>query len=131
MKKYSDETLIKTLEDSFGLVSVAARAIGCSKKHIYDRIKGSKKVAQALESIRESTIDIAESSLIDQIMERNTTATIFYLKTQGKSRGYVEKSELEINPSGNPIPLKILDLRSLSDEAIEEELLKLKSSEQS
>ena len=34
---------------------------------------------------------MAEDQLIKQIREGNLTATIFYLKTKGQARGYIEK----------------------------------------
>ena len=40
-------------------------------------------------------IDFAESSLYKQIKDGNTSATIFFLKTQAKRRGYIEKQEIE------------------------------------
>ena len=40
-------------------------------------------------------LDFAEKQLFTQISENNTTATIFFLKTKGKHRGYVEKTEVD------------------------------------
>ena len=37
----------------------------------------------------------------------NTSATIFYLKTKGKKRGYIEKSELDITSGEEPIKINI------------------------
>jgi hypothetical protein len=34
--------------------------------------------------------------LLNQIKEGNTVATLFYLKTQGKHRGYSEKEQITI-----------------------------------
>ena len=45
-------------------------------------------------------LDFAESQLHKQIQDNSTSATIFYLKTQGKKRGYVERQELDLS-SGN------------------------------
>ena len=42
---------------------------------------------------RESALDEAESELMKLIRAGNLTAIIFFLKTQGKSRGYSERSD--------------------------------------
>ena len=47
-----------------------------------------------VESSREKMIDNVESALYQQALAGNTTAMIFFLKTQGKKRGYVERSEI-------------------------------------
>jgi hypothetical protein len=53
--------------------------------------------AEAVKDIQESAIDFAESSLHQQIKDKIPSSTIFYLKTKGKNRGYVEKQQIEIN----------------------------------
>jgi len=45
---------------------------------------------------------------LNQIREGNTSATIFYLKTKGKNRGYVERTELSM-PDNTPIKVHIID----------------------
>ena len=42
-------------------------------------------------------MDMAESSLLAQIGEKNTSATIFYLECQGKKRGYVRNPALNLH----------------------------------
>lgn len=108
--KYTPEQIIKALADTRGLVSLAARHLGCSPTTIRSYAKKYKSVAEALKEEREKMTDIAELSLYNKIQEGEGWAVCFYLKTQGKSRGYVERQE--IDHSGR------IDVRSLSDEEL-------------
>ncbi len=51
--------------------------------------------AKKVEDLSDMVLDFAESQLHKQIKEGNTTATIFYLKTKGKKRDYVERTEIK------------------------------------
>ena len=42
-------------------------------------------------------------------MDGNTTATIFYLKTKGKNRGYVERSEVQQETTYKSLDINIID----------------------
>ena len=50
---------------------------------------------QDAEDAQESLIDLAESKLVENIKENDNTSIIFFLKTKGKKRGYIEKQEVE------------------------------------
>ena len=50
-----------------------------------------------VEDLQDITLDFAESQLHKQIKDGNTTATIFLLKTKGKKRGYIERSEIKVD----------------------------------
>jgi len=43
-----------------------------------------------------------------QIQEGQTAATIFYLKTKGKARGYVERSEIDHTTKGEAIQIPLI-----------------------
>lgn len=92
---------IAAIQEANGLISVAARRLGCSRQAIYDAARKHKKVQVAIDDARERTTDLAESQLFQQINEGNTTAIIFYLKTQAKQRGYVERQELDTTVRGD------------------------------
>ena len=44
-------------------------------------------------SIHDQYLDLTEHALIKQIKEENLGAIIFYLKCQGKKRGYIERDK--------------------------------------
>lgn len=97
--EYSDEQIIAALAGARGMVTIAAKQLGCAPSTIYRRVQASQDVASAITQERERTLDFAEVKLIDQINKGNVTALIFYLKTQGKRRGYVERTEVVNIPS--------------------------------
>ena len=88
--------MIQTLEKSLGVVTTACKKVGISRQTHYRWMEEDKDYKQAVEDIKNVTIDFVESQLHMQIKDGNTAATIFYLKTQGKNRGYVERQELAV-----------------------------------
>ena len=49
-------------------------------------------------------LDFAESQLHKQIQNGEVSSTIFYLKTKGKKRGYIERQEIAADVSVNKKP---------------------------
>lgn len=93
-EKYTAAQVIEAIRGSRGIVSNAARKLGCSRKTIYNYIDRYATVAEALEEEREDLLDFVEDRLLREIDHGNMTAIIFYLKTRGKHRGYVERQEV-------------------------------------
>ena len=60
-----------------------------------------------LAAARETAIDHVESKLMGAIDDGNVTAIIFFLKTQGKSRGYTERSEPGLTTDDEPFKFTI------------------------
>jgi hypothetical protein len=50
-----------------------------------------------VDNVGDSTLDFVESKLFDLIDNGNVAATIFYMKTKGKHRGYIERQAVEHN----------------------------------
>ena len=91
--------LIEALEKSLGIVTTACKKVDCSRTTFYQYIKDDEAFAKEVRDIENITLDFAESKLHEQISEGNTTATIFFLKTKGKGRGYIERSDINIGSS--------------------------------
>jgi hypothetical protein len=64
---------------------------------------------QAVIEGRNTRLDFVESKLDQKIDGGDTTAIIFFLKTQGKSRGYVERQELTGADGKKLFEVQILD----------------------
>lgn len=93
-KKFTAAEVIKAIEGSKGIISQAARKLGCTRQTVYNYVENYVTVKEALENEREDLLDFVEGKLLGEINNGNMTAIIFYLKTQGKSRGYVERQEV-------------------------------------
>lgn len=103
------KAMIEALEKSLGIVTTACKQVGIHRSTHYEWYKTDDKYKQEVDDISDVTLDFAESQLHKQINEGNTSATIFFLKTKGKKRGYIEKNEIEIINDE-------IDLSSISDE---------------
>lgn len=92
--------MLEALGNNMGIVSSACSAVGVDRSTYYDWVKKDPEFAEAVEAINDRQLDYVESQLLRRIKEGDTTATIFYLKTKGKKRGYSEKLEVDarINP---------------------------------
>ena len=62
--------------------------------YFYEWMKEDEEFRNQVDDIQNIALDYAESQLHKQIGEGSTSATIFYLKTKGKSRGYIERQEI-------------------------------------
>jgi len=87
--------LIVALEKSLGIVTTACKSVNIARSTFYEWLKDDPEFKKAVDDIGDIALDFAESKLHNQISDSNTAATIFYLKTKGKKRGYIEKQEIE------------------------------------
>ena len=74
-----------------GNISAASQDLNCARTTLYRKIKESEKLQGLVNDLRESRVDRVEDLLMARMENGDTTAMIFFLKTQGRDRGYVEK----------------------------------------
>ncbi len=118
-KKPNITTFRKIANSCGGILSDIAAHIGVERNTIYTWCNNDTEFKQALEDSRERFVDLAESNLRKLVaglpaietdengkkrwagwIERpSETAIIFTLKTRGKKRGYVERSEIAADVS--------------------------------
>jgi hypothetical protein len=94
-KRYDITTIKKAILGSKGMVQVVADRLGCEWHTAKRYIEQFEETKIAFQNENESMIDFAESKLFQAISEEDLTAIIFYLKTKGKNRGYIEKVQSE------------------------------------
>jgi hypothetical protein len=101
------EAMLQALENSLGVVTVACKKTDTPRSTYYKWLKEDEEFAQAVKEIENVALDFAESQLHTQIKDGSTSATIFYLKTKGKKRGYIERSELDLTSGDEPIKINV------------------------
>lgn len=83
------------LEKNLGNISLACKATKISRQTFYNYMESDADFKARVDAVNEVALDFAESALFKQIQSGDTTAIIFFLKTKGKKRGYIERQEVE------------------------------------
>lgn len=98
--KHYKKALIEAMTEALGIVTTACQTVGLSRKTYYDYYKNDEDFRAEIDDIADVALDYVEGKLLSQIEENNPTSTIFYLKTKGKKRGYVEPQHINLNIKG-------------------------------
>ena len=91
---------LEAMKKTFGNISVSCNTVGISRQTPYNWAKEDPEFAEKLNSkdYEESFKDAIEAKLAKLGMtDENPTVLIFLAKTKCKDRGYVEKTELQID----------------------------------
>ena len=89
------KAMLEALEKSLGVVTSACKSVNIARQTHYRWLQQDADYKAAVDELSDVAIDFAESHLHKQIKGGNSTSTIFFLKTKGKKRGYVERQEIE------------------------------------
>lgn len=82
------KALLEALSDAGGSVSEACQAVKVDRRQYYRWRDTDPDFAARADDIRERMTDKAEAQLMNLIEKGDPNATMFYLKTKGKNRGY-------------------------------------------
>lgn len=110
--------LLEALTGTRGIVTSACASIGIDRQSYYNWMASDPDFASAVAVIKEEQIDFVETNLLERINEGDTTATIFYLKTKGKERGYTERTEITGKDGKDLVPeirIEIVDANHSDD----------------
>lgn len=106
-ERFTAEEVAQALRESHGYVSVTARRLACDARTVYRCMERYPELAEVRKEVREAEKDTAEHMLSKlvrgvQVLDSkgqvfleppNLGAICFYLKTQAKDRGYIERVE--------------------------------------
>jgi hypothetical protein len=105
---HNKRQLVQAMEQSLGVVTQACKMVGVSRVTYYDYYNNDPEFKKQIDEIQNVALDFAESQLHKQIRDGSTSATIFYLKTKGKNRGYIERQEIQ-HDTDNGFNIQIID----------------------
>lgn len=89
--QHTKKALLEALEKSLGVVTTACKSVGVDRGTFYNYYNGDPEFKAAADGMQDVALDFAESQLFQQIKGGVPSSTIFYLKTKGKKRGYIEE----------------------------------------
>jgi len=84
----TETEIIAALTQTHGMLSKAARILGCDRKTISNRLKEFPSIGQALEETEALRLDQAETMLDRNIAKGEQRAIEFFLSKKGRGRGY-------------------------------------------
>ncbi len=83
---------------------MACESTGINRSTYYRWRESDKDFADMVDEVMDAQVDFVESKLMELINAHDTTATIFYLKTKGKKRGWTERQQPIVAINAEPQP---------------------------
>ena len=99
--------LLKALQKSMGIVSKACEIAKLDRGTFYNYYNDDEQFKHDVDNMQEYVLDFAESKLLENIKDKKETSIIFYLKTKGRKRGYVEKQDVDITTKGKEVNIPL------------------------
>ena len=85
-------SMLKALKTSLGVVTAACDAVDIDRSTHYQWLKDDPLYSEKVAGLADVALDFVETQLFKQIQAGDNAPTIFFLKTRGRDRGYIEKA---------------------------------------
>ena len=89
--KKAQKAVLEALVKTMGVVSPAIESVDVSRTQYYLWLNEDPKFKAKVDEMPDRALDFVESKLYQLIDGGHPAAIIFYLKTKGKHRGYIEE----------------------------------------
>ncbi len=96
-RKYTAQQMIDAIIFAKGMKTIAAKKLGTSFRTVEKYMAEYPSVQKAFDDAQETTGDMVELALLNQVQKGDTTAIIFALKTRYRARGYTEKLDIDVS----------------------------------
>lgn len=84
---------VEALVKACGIIAKACITVGIGRSTYYRWMAEDAVFKASVDEVMDTQVDFVEDNLLRLIREGDTSATIFYLKTKGKRRGYSDKAQ--------------------------------------
>lgn len=111
--KFTQQQVASALRSTQGLMFLAAKNLGCDTDTLRNYRKRFPELEAVIADARGQVVDLAESKLWKALQDGEGWAITFFLRTQGKDRGYSER--IDLSHSGS---IKH-DVKSLTDDELD------------
>lgn len=109
----TEEEVAKALVAFKGLQYLAAEALDVDPTRVGQIIKKSPMLQELRDNLLERRLDVAEMNLSELTEEKDLGAIIWFLRTQGRKRGYVEAEKAEPPGQTEALKMSIADAKDL------------------
>lgn len=98
--------ILNVLISSMGNKTIASKVLGFNSRKFYSIVQEDSYFSECVDEVYNILLDWTERNLFKLIKNGDRQCIMFYLKTKGKNRGYVERVET-INQNIEPITINI------------------------
>jgi len=107
--KIKKRLFLEALEKNYGVISPSLKNSGLKRSTYWSWMQKDEDFIKEVNNIKEMSLDFVETQIYKNIEKGKEASLIFYLKTKGRERGWVEKQEIDQNISYNqPLQLNII-----------------------
>lgn len=105
-----EETVSESIKKLNGNIAAVCKELGTTRATFMRYCERHPTIQTTLYESREEMLDMAESSLYRRVLAGEAWAVCFFLKTQGRKRGYIERAEtFNLNIDLNELSLDQLE----------------------
>jgi hypothetical protein len=94
-QRFTPQQVIEAIRRCHGMLTQVAVSLRCQRATVRNYLKRYPRVAAVLREERERVLDLCELKLSEAIEAGEPWAICFYLKTQGRHRGYTVRHEIK------------------------------------
>jgi hypothetical protein len=106
---------LKALDENIGIATTVCIKHGITRDTYYRWLRSDPDFAEKVQAIKDRGVDFAEDMLMSKVVAGDLQAVMFFLRSQGKHRGWNDKVDINVSANTNAsITDKVMD--NLDDE---------------